>query len=103
VGYKYFNFTETNGKENLKLSLRLIPEGVDGKILVMVDRPWESQGGKQIGSLELTSHMVQESTALTIDLPELGSLTGKHAIYFKFVSDTKDKSICKLEDFQFQY
>ena len=103
VGYKYFNFTETNGKENLKLSLRLIPEGVDGKIIVMVDRPWESQGGKQIGSLELTSHMVQESTALPIDVPELGSLTGKHAIYFKFVSATKDKSICKLEDFQFQY
>ena len=103
VGYKYFNFTDTYGKDNLHLKIRLTPEGVEGKILVMIDRPWEKQGGKLLGTIPVTAHMVQNSTDLTADLPELANYTGKHAIYFKFVSDTKDKSICILEDFAFNY
>ena len=51
VGYKYFNFTSTCGRRNLKLVLNLIPEGVDGTITVMADRPWASQGGIVLGSL----------------------------------------------------
>ena len=103
MGYKYFNFTDTYGKDNLHLKIRLTPEGVEGKILVMIDRPWEKQGGKLLGTIPVTAHMVQNSTDLTADLPELANYTGKHAIYFKFVSDTKDKSICILEDFAFNY
>ena len=103
VGYKYFNFTETNGKDNLHMKLRLVPQGVDGKIEVMADRPWEKQGGILLGTIPVTSHMVQNSTDLSVDLPELAKLTGKHAIYFRFVSDTKEKSICILEDFVFQF
>ena len=101
VGYKSFNFNETNGKENLKLSLRLIPEGVDGKILVMVDRPWTSQGGKLVGTIALKADMPKSSTELTVTVPEIAKLTGKHAIFFVFQSDTKEKSLCTLEDFVF--
>ena len=103
VGYKYFNFTKTHGKENLSLHIRIAPQGVDGKVIIMADRPWKSQGGKVLGSFDVTAHMVQNSTDLTIPLPELAKLTGKHAIYFKFESATKNKSICALEDFAFQY
>ena len=103
VGYKYFNFTETNGKKALQLDLRLIPEGVDGKITVMVDRPWESQGGKVLGTIELKADMPQQSTEMSVALPALAEFTGKHAIYFLFTSDTKEKSLCILEDFAFSY
>ena len=103
VGYKYFNFTETNGEEDLQLLLRLIPEGVDGTIQVMADRPWVSQGGILLGSLDLKADMPQTSKEFAIDLPTLGELTGKHAIFFVFTSDTKDKSLCVLEDFEFSY
>ena len=103
VGYKYFNFTETSGKENLQLLLRLTPEGVEGTITIMADRPWESQGGIVLGSLDLKADMPQTSTEFAIDLPTLAELTGKHAIYFVFTSETKDKSLCKLEDFEFSY
>ena len=103
VGYKYFNFTDTYGKDGLHMKIRVTPEGVEGKIDVMIDRPWESQGGKLIGSIPITSHMVQNSTDLTVDLPDLAKYKGKHAIFFKFASDTKDKSICILEDFEFKY
>ena len=101
VGYKYFNFTETNGKQNIQLLLRLIPEGLDGKIEVMIDRPWEKQGGKLLGTIELKADMPQESTELSVALPALAELTGKHALFFKFSSATKEKSLCMLEDFAF--
>ena len=101
VGYKYFNFNETNGKEQLQLALRLIPEGIDGTIQVMADRPWTSQGGKLVGTIALKADMPKNSTELTVSVPELAKLTGKHAIFFVFQSDTKEKSLCTLEDFVF--
>ncbi len=102
VGYKYFNFTPVKGKKLSKLKLRLIPQGVDGTIQIMIDRPWESQGGMLIGSLELKSSMAQKSMELTAKLPALASKTGKHAVYLKFLSETKERSLCILEDFVFE-
>ncbi len=101
VGYKYFNFDMTKDKKDVQLRLRLIPEGFDAKIQVMVDRPWTSQGGKVIGSIELKADMPKTSTELTVDLPAVAELTGKHALFFVFSSATKEKSLCTLEDFVF--
>ena len=102
VGYKYFNFTATQGRKDVRLLLRLIPEGLDGTIRIFIDRPWASQGGREIGSIELKADMPQESTEMAVTLPALAELTGKHALFFLFSSDTKEKSICKLQDFVFE-
>ena len=102
VGYKYFNFSETQGKKNIQLLLRLIPEGINGTITIMADRPWASQGGKQLGIIELKADMPKTSTELKTTLPALAELTGKHALYFVFSSDMKEKSLCTLEDFVFE-
>ena len=102
VGYKYFNFTATQGRKDVRLLLRLIPEGLDGTIRIFVDRPWASQGGREIGSIELKADMPQESTEMSVTLPALAELTGKHALFFLFSSDTKEKSICTLQDFVFE-
>ena len=102
VGYKYFNFDATKGRQDVKLLLRLIPEGIDGKITVMADRPWASQNGKELGVIELKADMPKELKEITANLPALGELTGKHAIFFIFSSDTKEKSICTLRDFVFE-
>ena len=102
VGYKYFNFTQTAGRNDLKLVLGVIPEGVDGKITVMADRPWTSQGGVVLGTVELKADMPSEETDLVIDLPAAASLTGKHAIYLKFESEQKEKSICVLNSLMFK-
>ena len=101
VGYKYFNFTATQELEDVSLLLRLIPEGIDGTITIMVDRPWTSQGGKVLGTIELKADMPRESTEVTVELPALSELTGKHALYFTFQSETKEKSLCILQDFVF--
>ena len=102
VGYKYFNFDATKGRKDVQLILRLIPEGVNGTITIMEDRPWASQGGKALGTIELKADMPQVPTETITQLPALGELTGKHAIFFCFKSETKEKSLCKLCDFSFK-
>ena len=107
VGYKYFNFDAKRlaDKKNLTLVLRLIPEGIDGTIEVMMDRPWTSQGGKLIGQIDLKADMEKDVCDLPISISneaKENDLAGKHAIFFLFKSDTKDKSLCTLQDFVFE-
>ena len=102
VGYKYFNFDKTQGREDVQLLLRLIPGGGDGTITVLLDRPWTSQGGKVLGAIELKAGQAQTSTEMKVALPALKEITGKHAIFFTFQSETKEKSLCILEDFVFE-
>ena len=47
--------------------------------------------------------MPKTSTEVSIPLPDLAEMTGKRAIFFLFTSETKEKSICTLEDFVFAY
>ena len=98
VGYKYFNFSKTQGRD-LTLLLRLIPAGLDGRIEIMIDSPWQSRGGKLVGSIELKADMPQTSTELKVELKQMSELTGKHAVFFVFKSDVKEKSLCTMEEF----
>lgn len=102
VGYKYFNFTKTHQKADLTLRLRLIPEGIKGTIQVMVGRPWTSQGGVELGRVELTETMECTSTEFRIEVPALAELEGKQALFFCFSSPVKGQSICTLQDFVFE-
>ena len=100
VGYKYFNFSTTQGRD-IELCLTLIPEGIAGTITIMVDNPWVSRGGVELGTIALKADMPKTAVEMTAKLPKLSEMTGKHAIYFKFSSDTKEKSLCTLENFRF--
>ncbi len=102
VGYKYFNFDVTRGRDDVELLLMLTPEGIDGTIEVMAGRPWTSQGGQLLGTIELKADMPQTPTEMRVTLPDLGKLEGKQAIFFKFFSDTKEKSLCMLDSFVFK-
>ncbi|MBR3712375.1 MAG: glycosyl hydrolase family 43, partial [Bacteroidales bacterium] len=101
VGYKYFNFTDFKGKNDVWLLLGMKPEGIDGKIEVYLDRPWAKQGGKLVGTLNIKADMPQASAETPIKLDGMTNLDGKHAIYLVFSSPTKDKSICTLETIRF--
>ena len=108
VGFKYFNFDAKclDNPNNLMLVLRLIPEGIDGTIDIMMDRPWTSQGGKKIGQIELKADMSKTVMDVAAGIPNEAKeqyLAGKHAIFFVFKSDTKEKSLCTLEDFVFTF
>ena len=105
VGYKDFNFSDVNYGTHLfgqdgKLLLNLTPQGIDGTIEIMVDRPWASQG-MLLGKIELKADMKQEPTELSVVLPDLSKLEYKRAIFFVFKSNIKDRSLCTLHDFVF--
>ncbi|MBQ7494857.1 MAG: family 43 glycosylhydrolase [Bacteroidaceae bacterium] len=107
VGYKYFFFDtkRLNNPDTLMLCLRLIPEGIDGTIEVMMDRPWTSQGGKLIGQIDLKADMPRDIRTMAIGISndaKENDLAGRHAIFFVFKSDTKEKSLCTLMDFCFR-
>ena len=108
VGYKYFNFDAERLKNpgNLMLVVRLIPEGIEGTIEIWMDRPWESQGGKKIGEMKLTTNMnknVWDVAGGISDEAKNKDLAGKHAIFLVFKSDFKDQSLCTLEDLVFTF
>ena len=105
VGYKYFNFSDVDYGTHLfgqdgKLLLNLTPQGIDGTIEIMVDRPWSSQG-MLLGKIELKADMKQEPTEMSVVLPDLSKLEYKRAIFFVFKSNIKDRSLCTLHDFVF--
>ena len=102
VGYKYFNFDGTYGRKGLDLILNLVPEGVGGTITVMVDRPWASQGGVEVGRIDLKADMPESPVDVRIAVPELAKMNGKHAVYLKFSSDVKEESICVLNTIKFK-
>ena len=98
VGYKYFNFSDVDYGTHLfgqdgKLLLNLTPQGIDGTIEIMVDRPWASQG-MLLGKIELKADMKQEPTEMSVVLPDLSKLEYKRAIFFVFKSNIKDRSLC---------
>jgi len=100
-GYKYFNFDITKGKKNTQLILNIIPEGVNGRIDVMLDRSSAAQGGKLIGSLKVKAE-TGAARDVAIKLSALKNISGKHAIYLAFSSDVKGKSICKVNEVEFR-
>ncbi len=102
VGYKYFNFSKTQGRDDVQLLLNLTPTGVDGTITIFADRPWTSQGGKELGTIKLKADMAQEATEISLTMPALAELTGKHALFFCFDSAVKEQSLCTLHDFVFK-
>ena len=101
VGYKYFNFDYTAHGHNLRLKANIKPEGVDGKITVLVGGPKTSRGGKVIGEFTIKATDKQEMQEYMIRVPELASVRGKQPLFFVFSSDKEDASICTLYDFQF--
>lgn len=101
IGYKYFNFDTTHGMARLNLHLTYIPEGVDGEVEVWLDRPTEAEGGKLLTSLQLTADLPQEAHTTALNADAVSELSGKHALFFVFKSETQGKSLCQLCDLQF--
>lgn len=101
AGYKYFNFSVTEGREDLSLVLGYEGEGVTGTVDVYLDRPSASEGGKKLGSGQIPAGKVG-TQSLRIAVPELKGVCGKHALFLVFSSKTKQKSICTIHDLHFE-
>ena len=102
IGYKYFNFRKTFGKDNLQLLLNITKEGVAGSIDVYIDRPNETDGGVKVGTISIDSQADKNPTDLAIAVSDLKNYNGKHALFLVFNSQTKEKSICTVNSLQFK-
>ena len=99
VGYKYFNMTDARGSKEMVFSF--VHTGVAGEMEILLDSPYESQGGKVVGTLKFAAGAPQEMTEVRVPV-ELGKMKrGKHALYFRFRSETKSRSLCDLYSFRF--
>lgn len=101
LGYKYFDFSKMGKSNSATLKMNLIPQGVDGEIVVMMGSPYEEKGGKVLGSLALTSQMQKKLTEVKIPVTGLLSKKGKQALYFLFKSNKQNASLCEIYDFLF--
>lgn len=101
VGYKYFNFNHIDKKSEIDLIINLKPQGIDGTIDIMVGSPWESREGIKIGSLQVSRNAPQILTEMYTAVSGVDKMKGKHALYFVFTSETANRSICELYDFNF--
>ena len=102
VGYKYFNFDHTYGKNNLQLLMNVVPAGIDATIDIWVNGPYVSRGGVKIGSMSLNSSMKQVKTELKTDVPALSEMRGKKTLFFVMKSSTAERSLCEIHDFVFE-
>lgn len=101
VGYKYFNFDLGKGTRDKDiLAVNLVPKGKDGTVTIMLDRPWESDGGTEIGSIDISVSDDPEGVLKTAEIDSLSSIEGKHALYFVFKS-SGSSVLCELNSFQF--
>ena len=102
IGYKYFNFRKTFGKDNLQLLLDITKEGIPGSIDVYIDRPNETDGGVKIGTIALEAKTDNKPVTVSVSVPGLKNYNGKHALFLVFNSQTKEKSICVVNNLQFK-
>ncbi len=100
VGFKYFNLSRLSGSHQ-NLVLEVLPQGVEGRIEVWADSPWASRGGILLGTAVLDAAMSPRLTDIVVSLGSLKGLAGKRAIYLRFISETKGKSLCELHHLQF--
>ena len=100
VGYKYLNFNSLKGCRKVKLMLGMMPLGVEGEIVVLVDGPSPEEGGSVIGKATLVGTEAQRDCELAIPVKP-GRISGKHALYFRFESPEPGRSLCELYSFVF--
>lgn len=104
VGYKYIDFGAGAGEgEFLKVGLDIKTKGTAGRLDIFIDDPnngtRKTDGtGTKIGSMEISGGIAQN---FHVEETTLKNVTGKHALFFVFTSDSKDGEICEINGFEF--
>ncbi len=96
LGYKYFNFSQNDKRKSARMLLNMKTLGTKGRIDVMIDSPWESQGGCKIGTLNIPARKSSKAQDMKIKLTDMANLSGKHSLFLVFSSPTKRQSICEI-------
>lgn len=101
IGYKYFKMRPLRRARNLRFTVELVPQGVDGKITVLVGGPTPELGGKVIAEIPVSANAPCELQSVTTGVNKVKGLWGKKAVYLAFSTEAEDTSLCTLHAFQF--
>ncbi len=101
AGYKFFNFSQNapEGKYT-RLNIGFIPAGLEGFIDVYLDRP-NTISGQLLGTYQISAGMPAVLTKMSLPLPALDTVDGKHAIFFVFRHNAGNSSLGDLYDLEF--
>lgn len=75
--------------------------GVEGTITIMLGSPFESKGGRVVGTLNLDKKASGKPQIYSTTVSGLTEKPGKQSLFFRFNSKTPEKSLCDVYDFQF--
>lgn len=99
VGYKYFDFGKTSqAGQKTTFSVQFRDAETSGKIEVWLGDPQD--GGEELGAIPVKGKEGTEGAWRKATIP-IRNISGRHAIYFKFTSDTNDKLIADIRSFAF--
>lgn len=101
IGYKYFDFSKTHGRTNLKCEVVLESFGHEAKCEIWVVRPSAEEGGVKIGEFSIGKDTPEGLQTFSADVAPLARRKGREALYFVFTSPCKGRSLCELENFRF--
>ncbi|MEO7100215.1 MAG: family 43 glycosylhydrolase [Luteolibacter sp.] len=99
VGYKYFDFGDTIFPgQSTSFTLQFRNAEASGQIEVWLGDP--KSDGEKLGAVSIDKQEACKDAwrELTIPVP---NLSGRHAIYFKFTSDTQGAQIADIRSFAF--
>ncbi len=108
IGYKYLDFGD-GSESTLKVLVSQADGDADGTMAVYIDAPDEDQGGTKVGELAVTAEAISaaedkedgsDGTSWSWISGDISSISGVHAVFFDFSSDS-DAQICNLDQFQF--
>ena len=110
AGFKYLDFAE-GGKVTAGILVTGEAGCADGTVKIYLDAPVAEAGGKLIGEIAVSAQAMAVASAketgtdgtqwawLNCQLSE--EVSGVHAVYYVFSSDTANTNICKLDQISF--
>jgi hypothetical protein len=99
VGYKYFDFGDTIlPGQFTQFTLQFRNAQTSGQVEVWLGDP--KTDGKKLGSVTIDQQDPVKDSWREITIP-VRNISGRHAVYFKFTSDTKNTPITDIRSFAF--
>lgn len=94
VGYKYYNF-DVIDSQLISVQIDIIPKGVNGSIDIMIDNPFETEGGIKLGTVNISSNAKSLLRTYSTAVSELKNIKGKRAVYLVCKSEG-DKEMSEI-------
>jgi hypothetical protein len=98
VGYKYFDFGQPFPGQQTLFTVQLRNGSAAGNIEVWLGDP--QAGGEQIGAVVVKKEPASDGWWRELTIP-VRNLTGRHAVYLRFTSETPDATVADLRSFVF--